>query len=56
MTVNTTFRRVTIIPLNKITPNPLKPNQLNRAASIAQRMNGSASCAIELVSVASGVS
>eukprot|EP00903_Cladosiphon_okamuranus_P020312 g18637.t1 len=42
-------RRVTIIPLNKITPNPLKPNQLNRAASIAQRMNGNASCAIELV-------
>ncbi|CAM9771112.1 unnamed protein product, partial [Ectocarpus sp. 4 AP-2014] len=42
-------RRVTIIPLNKITPNPLRPNQLNRAASIAQRMNGTASCAIELV-------
>ncbi|CAM9477580.1 unnamed protein product, partial [Ectocarpus sp. 6 AP-2014] len=42
-------RRVTIIPLNKITPNSLRPNQLNRAASIAQRMNGTASCAIELV-------
>ncbi|CAM9426844.1 unnamed protein product, partial [Ectocarpus sp. 12 AP-2014] len=42
-------RRVTIIPLNKITPNPLRPNQLNRAASIAQKMNGTASCAIELV-------
>ena len=43
------FRRVTIIPLNKITGNPLKPNQLSRAASIAQRMNGRATCAIELV-------
>ncbi|CAM9963257.1 unnamed protein product, partial [Hapterophycus canaliculatus] len=42
-------RRVTIIPLNKITPNPLKQNQLSRAASIAQRMNGNASCAVELV-------
>ncbi|CAM9911302.1 unnamed protein product [Pylaiella littoralis] len=42
-------RRVTIIPLNKITPNPLKQNQLSRAADIAQRMNGNASCAIELV-------
>lgn len=44
------LRRVTIIPLNKITPNPLKPNQLNRAATIAQSMGGNASCAIELVS------
>ncbi|CAM9448409.1 unnamed protein product, partial [Laminaria digitata] len=42
-------RRVTFVPVNKITGNPLKPNQLSRAAAIAQRMNGHATCAIELV-------
>ena len=43
------FRRVTIIPLNKITGNTLRPNQLSRAASIAGHMNGTATCAVELV-------
>ncbi|CAM9710823.1 unnamed protein product, partial [Sphacelaria rigidula] len=43
-------KRVTIIPLNKISGYPLRSSQLSRAAAIAQRTNGQAMCAIELVS------
>lgn len=42
-------RRVTIIPLSGISHRLLDANQLNRAASLAQRNGGSAKLALELV-------
>lgn len=42
-------KRVTILPLNKLEPQVLDSTRLSNAKSIASRMNGKASLAIELV-------
>jgi structural maintenance of chromosome 2 len=42
-------RRVTIIPLNKISEHRLQSSQLSRAALVAAKQGGTATCAVELV-------